>query len=152
MINDVQDDEVLYRRVLYGVSHYRIIDGKPKLSSQAFTDRNQAPSVDRATLRGNDPYLTQKNPTDSVVSLLTSDVRATDTVKTFENGVPKIIYKIDVVSVPLIGIPGENDNSAHAEIRPNPEYKGDKPFRKLLERLALLANDRKWEIPPYELR
>jgi hypothetical protein len=149
VIDYVQDDEVLYRRVLK--NHYQMVGGKPNLSSQAFTDRKQAPSVDRAVRCKNNPNFTQKDYTDSVVSLLTCDVRATDTVKTFENGVPKITYKIDVVSVPLIGISGETDNLAHAEIRPNPEYKGDKPFKRLRERLAFLANTR-WEILPYELR
>jgi hypothetical protein len=45
---------------------------------------------------------------------------------------------------------------AHAQIEPSPEYKNDKPFRKVIERLAFLANQRiskeGWEIEPHELR
>jgi hypothetical protein len=67
----VTDDEIIYRCVFYDRGLYRIVDQRLQLSSQAFADRNQMPSVDRATLRGNDPTQTQKNPEDGVVSLLT---------------------------------------------------------------------------------
>ena len=61
-----------------------------------------------------------------------------------------LVYKIDVCPRPT------DSNPCHAQIEPSPEYKNKAPFRKVIERLALLANERLdqqgWEIEPYELR
>lgn len=153
MSDAVADDELLYRCIFFGRDCYQI-DGKiARVSSQAFTDRKQSPSVDRAKICGFAPTWTQKDVKDGVISLLTTEVRMIDTIVT-RNDKGKIIctYKIDVYPAPIVDEPNLQDNPAHAEIRPTPEYQSRSVFRKLLERLAFLANQREWEILPYELR
>jgi hypothetical protein len=108
-----------------------------------------APSVDRANLCDCDPAWTQKDAKNAVVSLITIDVRQTETVFQPDpkgQPLPFSTYRIDVCSKPV------DKNPAHAQIEPSPEYKNRTPFRKLLERLAFLANQRGWEILPFELR
>lgn len=152
MSDAVTDDEFLYRCVFYGGGYQ--IDGKiARVSSQAFTDRNQCPSVDRAKLCGCDPTWTQKDVKNGVVSLIAIDVRMIDTVvQRSDKGEIIRTYKIDVCPAPIVDKPNLPDNPAHAEIRPTPEYQSKSVFKKLLERLAFLANQREWEILPYELR
>ncbi|MBD2518183.1 hypothetical protein H6G93_25035 [Nostoc sp. FACHB-973] len=148
----ITDDEVLYRCVFRGVDkYYSIGEFGAKVSSQAFADRGMAPSVDRAKLCNCNPKWTQKNPDDAVVSLITGDIRMIDNiVQRDDKGKEILAYKIDVC-------PRATDsNPSHAQIEPSPEYKNKAPFRKVIERLAFLANERLdkqgWEIEPYELR
>lgn len=134
----VKDDEILYRRVQAGKNRkVPQPDGTFRLSSQAFGDPNYRPSVNRAELCDNDPAKVQLNPTDGVVSLLTYEVRATDTVILYNQNRVIQSYNIDVEHVP------EPDNFAHAEIYMTPPTRSQGVFRRLQERLARLA---KWEI------
>lgn len=144
----VGDDEVLYRCVFYGrINLYQIQDNRAKITSQAFADKAMRPSVDRAELCDKNPCKSQKDEKDGVVSLITKDVRLIDSVTQNDpKGKPEFTYKIDVLPRPV------EDNEAHAQIEPSPEYKNKTPFRKLLERLAYLADRRGWEIEPYEIR
>jgi hypothetical protein len=143
----VGDEEVLYRCVFYDKNWYQIQGNTATISSQAFTDRGMCPSVDRADLCDNNASYSQKDEKDAVVSLITKDVRLIDSViQNNPKGEPEFTYKIDVLPRPC------EENQAHAQIEPSPEYRNNKPFRKLLERLAYLAKQRGWEIEPYELR
>jgi hypothetical protein len=147
----VANDEILYRCVFcenpYGNKHYKLEDNRVLVSSQAFADRTLSPSIDRASLCGNNPRYTQKNPDDGVVSLICRDVRLIDSVRQNDSrGREEFTYKIDVLYRPL------DDNKAHAQIEPTPAYRNRNVFRKLLERLAVLANQREWEILPLEFR
>lgn len=143
----VWDEEVLYRCVFYGRNLYQIQGNTATISSQAFADQAMYPSVDRAGLCDNNPCYSQKNEKDAVVSLITKDVRLINSViQNNSKGEPEFTYKIDVLPRPL------ENNQAHAQIEPSPEYRNQTPFRKLRERLAYLANQRGWEIEPYELR
>jgi hypothetical protein len=119
----VADDEILYR----SVRRDQIIPvaGGVRPSSQAFTDRHMEISVDRAKLRDHDPYQSQMSPTDAVVSLRVSDVRGTLPAR------PE--YAIDVRPDPL------PENPAHALIYAQPQFANQSVFRRLRERLALLA-------------
>jgi hypothetical protein len=145
--NFVANEEVLYRCVFYERNLYEIQGNMATISSQAFTDRAMCPSVDRASLCGNNPCYSQKDEKDAVVSLITKDVRLIDSViQNNPKGEPEFTYKIDVLAR------ATEENPAHAQIEPSPEYRNKTPFRKLLERLAYLANQREWEIEPYELR
>lgn len=132
----VEDDETLYRSVvpnLWKQKNY----GEFYLSSQAFADRRQRPSVDRAKLCGHDPSYARFRPSDYVCSLITRDVRAIDTVVRHDKkGVPQVRHNVDVEPVPL------PDDPAHAEIYAVPEISGGRLFERLLERLAYLA---RWE-------
>jgi hypothetical protein len=86
-MDTIADDEIIYRCVFYGKDYYEIDgdSGLPKISGQAFSDRNQKPSVDRAILRDNDPAQTQKSPEDGIVGLVVMDVRKIDTVEQMDS-------------------------------------------------------------------
>lgn len=148
LVTPVTDDEVLYRRVPRKEGLYIIqADGIIKVSSSAFSDRSFRPSVNRAELCQNNPFKTQRETTDGVVSIVTRDVRAIDTVvQNDEKGRPVKVFCIDVEHVPIIGDPVLPDNPAHAEIYLIPSSSNRTTFRKLCERLAQLANEREWEI------
>ncbi|MUG97109.1 hypothetical protein F7734_34175 [Scytonema sp. UIC 10036] len=148
----VTDDELLYRCVFHGGNYYQMEEHGVRLSSQAFADRGQAPSVDRAKLCNHNPQWTQKNTNDAVVSLVAGDIRMIDDIVQKDAKGKEIIYayKIDVHPRPL------GDNPAHAQIEPSPAYQNRNVFRKVSEKLARLATERVahhgWEIEPYELR
>ena len=69
-----------------------------------------------------------------------------DVAQNDSKGKEKFKYKIDVVPRPL------PDNEAHAQIEPSPEYETKSVFRRLRERLAIIASEQEWEIPPVDLR
>ena len=147
----VADDEIIYRCIFYGRDWYLIEADRVRISSQAFSDRNQMPSVDRATLQNHDPKQSQRNPEDGVLSLVVADIRQIDSIQQLDaKGNLVQTYKIDVVADPAVG------NLAHAEVRPNPKYQTKSVFRKLQERLAILAMQRiekhGWDILPSDLR
>lgn len=128
----VADEELLYR----SVRETEIIreGGTLRISSQAFSDRSQQPSVDRASLCNHDPTWTQKSPTDAVVSLLAADVRGIRTLtRRDEQGREVGIYAIDVRPEPLL------DNPAHAQVYADPAFTSKSLFRRLCERLAQMA-------------
>jgi hypothetical protein len=151
----VADDEIIYRCIFYGRDWYIVEADRLRISSQAFSDRNQMPSVDRAILQNHDPKKSQRNPEDGVLSLVVADIRQIDSVQQLDaKGKPIQTYKIDVVADPIMGpIVG---NLAHAEVRPTPQYQTKSVFRKLQERLAILAMQRieqqGWNILPLDLR
>lgn len=152
MVEDfVADDELLYRCIFYktsdGTKTYKVENGRVYVSISAFRDASLAPSVDRAVLCEYNPTYTQKSFEDGVVSLISQDIRLIDSVVQKDpKGREEFIYKIDVLPRPL------PDNGAHAQIEPAPAYRSKSVFRKLLERLAFLANQREWEILPWESR
>ena len=118
-----------------------------RVSSQAFADRFFRPLVDRAKLCENDPRHTQRQQADAVVSVVTGNVRAIDSVMKINSGGQAQKFNVDVEHAPIVNHPSEPDNFAHAEIYTKPEC--DKNiFRKLKEKLAQLANERLWEIEP----
>ena len=134
--NHVEDDEELYRSIREG--QYTIENGILRPNSQAFSDRYKKPSVDRANLVGNDPEQSKKSETDGVVSIVVTQVRET----TIED------YQLNVISRPIINHETLPDNPAHAQIEPNKEYTSDKHFRKVIQRLSRLAEERGWLIEP----
>lgn len=135
----VGDDETLYRRVSCRV---RKKDGS--VSSAAFGgDNDLIPSVNRASLCGNDPtsVLTPLRPESRcVVSLVTRRVRAISTAR----------LSIDVVPDPIKDDPVWPDNPAHALITSEPPLTSEntaaknvaRDFRRALARLST------WEISP----
>ena len=139
----IADDEILYRRVPNDTTFYKVVDGKIQVSSQAFSDRNFRPSVDRAKLRENDPRHTQRKPSDGIVSVITQDVRAIHGL--VQNDKEARSFTVDVEHAPIFNDPVEPDNPAHAEIHTIPMC-DKKVFRKLIERLAQLAKARPWEM------
>jgi hypothetical protein len=123
----ITDDEELYRSVKQ--EHLIYENGVLRAISEAFGDRNQRVSVDRASLVDNDPRRTQKSGTDAVARLVAGAVRCSlprRDAKGQETGT----YAIDVIPEPL------PDNPAHAVIYANPSFVSPNHFRKLRERLA----------------
>src|SRR5438874_1795819 len=145
----IADDEILYRRVLDGRDHYTVQnDGTIRVSSQAFYESGFRPSVDRAKLRDNDPKKTLGTFSGGVASLVTHDVRSVaPIVQNDEKGHFVQLCRVNVEYMPILNDPVEPDNDAHAEIYTNPPC-NKRVFRKLIEKLALLANARPWEIKP----
>lgn len=145
--NFVDDDEILYRRILAGRNLYKLrTDGTIEISSQAFYDPELRISVDRARLCKNDPRYTLGNHSGGVVSLVAREIRS---VVDLERKVPQeqVIerFKIDVEPVPIA------NNDAHAEIYAIPEFTDfdrKRAFKRLCQRLARLAEAKQWEIPP----
>ncbi len=152
-ISDVTDNEILYRRILDGKDLYEVRDdGTVIFKSQAFSDIDFRTSVDRAKLCGNDPKRTLGRYQGGVVSLVALKVRAIDDLIQFDrNKNPIQTFNVDIEHVPIINDPIEPDNLAHAEIHTKPECPNSKVFKRLRERLALLANERQWELKPSSL-
>jgi hypothetical protein len=132
----VQSHERLYR--LVQPKYVQWTEEGPQIGVNAFLAENWRVSVDRADLCGHNPSHTQVDDSDYICSMVTSDVRATDTVfkGPGEGESEPTTYKIDVEHIPL------PDNYAHAEICGNPSISKRKPFSKLKERLVQIS---RWE-------
>src|SRR5438270_12008374 len=106
----VADDEELYRSIR--AEYLTTESGVLRARSEAFGDRGQRVSVDRALLVDNDPRRTRKGPSCAVARLLTAAVRLTIPQRA-ANGQQIGTYVIDVIPDPL------PDNPAHAAIYAN---------------------------------
>ena len=150
-MSEVGDDEVLFRRVLDTDNHVAIVDGKYKVTAQAFGDSAQKPSVDLASrcekLGG--AAWTQDGDENGVAVLVTEKVRALKIVgvKTLPLPLPPntkktvdVEHAIDVHPCPVRDDPHIRDNPAHAELRPSPEWCSKSAFRRLLEALERIAS------------
>jgi hypothetical protein len=143
----VEDEEILYRSVAKDCFH--LVDGKLKLTSTAFNDPAQQPSVDRAKLCGFNPAHVKKKPTDGVVSLDAISIRQiADVIQNDKHGQSKFAHEIDVISDPIKDHPNEPDNPAHALIITHPDLANDKVFKKLKKSLARVASQGGWLIEP----
>src|SRR5216683_6167433 len=95
-INNVTDDEILYRRIVDGLYEVQD-DGTVKFKSQAFGDVYFRTSVDRAKLCNNDPKRTLGNYSGGVVSLVALSVRAIDDLIQYDkNQNPIQTFKVDI--------------------------------------------------------
>jgi hypothetical protein len=153
-VSYVTPDEILYRRVPDDPDLYKLQeDGTVIFKTLAFTDVDFRTSVDRAKLCDNDPRRTAAPvPGSGVVSLVTSDVRAIEDVIQYDKKQkPLVVFEVDVKHVPIIDDPIEPDNPAHAEIHTKPECPNRSVFKRLREKLVLLANHRQWELKPSSL-
>jgi hypothetical protein len=140
--NFIHDQEKLYRSIEADKRLYKNIDGKLYLSSQAFCDRQEQPSVDRAELCNHDPKHTKKSKKAGVVYLLTHEVRNSKIFSQHPDG--DVNYQLDAKAAP------SPKNQAHALIIGKPKYKSDRAFKKVQERLAILAAKNGWCLMPDE--
>lgn len=155
----VSDDELVYRRIRYGKNDYAVADGVVRVSSTAFGDRSGHVSVDRATLRRNDPIPTQDgDPKHAVVVIAVAEVRRIAAVRQQDEKKRPFgpEYLFDVFAAP---IRSEPINLAHAEVRPSPDYcEGavSNVKAKLEKALARIVGEElaggRWAIDVYELR
>ena len=141
----IRDEEVFFRRVLPGSNHYTRTPDGIRISSQAFADRNFEPSVDRRALIEylslGGPAFTQGEPANGVLRIQARDVRGVEFTHSPAKQQPES-YKADIHPWPL------ENNPTHCVIRLQPTTDKASVFKKLLERLALLA---KWQIHPRDL-
>lgn len=134
---------MLYRRVKHGRNQVKVKDGQVRPSSQAFTGHKPKfrISVDRAELCDKDPAHTQQDTSDYICSVVAGEVRSIDAViQNSPKGKEIRRHNIDIEYTPNPEADPEND--AHADIYPHPELANKQVFRKLQERLALMA---RWE-------
>jgi hypothetical protein len=152
--NSITPDEILYRRILANKGLYEIQPDKRVLFfSQAFAERTFRPSVERAKKCENNPRHTLGPHEDAgVTSLVTRDIQGiNDLIQYDSSGRNRIqTYSVDVEYKPIINEPPLPDNDAHSEIYTLPPCSRG-VFKRLCERLALLANARQWEIKPPDL-
>ncbi|MBP0631978.1 hypothetical protein [Cupriavidus sp. AcVe19-1a] len=144
MPEDVIDDtEIVYRRVPNDPMFFRIEEGRLRLTSAAFNDKAKRPSVDRSSLLNKDPQRAKTATTQGVVGLVVGEVRRVDKVtRTDVNGNVVETHQLDVIPDPL------PDNPAHALVTHSPEFKSNRPFDRLKESLARLAEERGWLVEP----
>ncbi|TAJ19431.1 MAG: hypothetical protein EPO47_05925 [Rugosibacter sp.] len=143
----VKDEEILYRSV--AKECFTLVDGNLKLTSTAFNDPAQNPSVDRAKLCGFNPAHAKKKPAHGVVSLTALSVRQiADVIQNDEHGQPESAHEIDVMSDPIKNHLTLPDNPAHALIIAHPDFANDKVFKKLKKSLARIASQGGWLIEP----
>ncbi|MFJ1212933.1 hypothetical protein [Burkholderia pyrrocinia] len=146
--DSVQDDEHLYRRVPNLPTMFKVESDKLRLSSSVFNDPESStgekrPSVDRAKLRNYDPVQSKTAPTQGIVGLLAADVRLIkDAKKTDDKGNVEYVHEVDVVPNPLPG------NDAHALVTVSPTFESRRPFDRLKECLARLAERQGWLVEP----
>ena len=145
----IRDDEVLYRSVRGKLEdgEYFFDRGKLRIRPAAFRDRYKKPSVDRAKLKGFDPYLSRLDKTDGVVSLIVSGVRSIREVKTEIKDEDVVVHTVNIVYDPT------PTNPAHSQIVVSPEFFGSKNkqknvFKLLQIALATLATENGWTVEP----
>ena len=150
--NFIHDNEELYRSVRAKIEdgEYYYNEGKLVITSQAFRDRKQEPSVDRAKLRNFSPFLSKKSDTDGIVSIITKDVRSIGDVSTTTDDRRVTTHSVDVIYDPIYDEP---KNLAHSQITVKPEFFGSNnkqknSFRLLRIALARLATENGWTLKP----
>lgn len=150
----VSNDEELYRNVRPEEEareyYYHSTSGHLIITSQAFLDRKQEPSVDRTKLKDFDPRNSLLNENNGIVSLITEEVRQVKEVKSDAEDGTEIVHIVDVIWDPN---PEEDpDNDAHSRITVEPKYltsdRRGKAFKLLRRALGRLATRRGWTLEP----
>lgn len=141
----VRDDESLYRSIPDTQECHSIRDGQLYLSSSAFNDRGQRPSVDRCCMQISGPDASRVTPECGVVTLAAAEVRTIAIQGFDQNKNPTSRHAVDVQHVPL------PENAAHAEVYANPDV-ATSAFKRLKERLCAIALKNGWAALPGSLR
>ena len=136
-ITPIDDEELLYRAVRSG-EIVRTAQGKVEVKAEAFSDRKNRPSVDRAQMRNFDPCLTRDSFgfDRGVIMLYAHQVRSISPLDDFDaSGATIRGPQVDVEHKPL------PDNLAHAEIFGQPHIEKKSLFRRLRVALSRLAEE-----------
>lgn len=143
--DELGDEEIIYRFVRDDEVNFRAEGDRLIPSGEAFRDRDDEPSVDRAMINGNNPSKSQRELSDGVLRLIAADVRTIEAE--ILDGKGRLV-RVGVVRVKPNPLP---DNPAHALIYGNPTFKegGKGFFRKVKARLSQIA---RWEIYPLSCR
>ena len=140
-ITKVDDDELLYRRILADSDQYRLVDGKVIFTSTAFNDRCMKPSVDRSAYRA-DPEACKFAESDGVTHVVTSEVRGVSNIAIGPDDEKK--FCVDAIHRPV----DDPANPAHTQIECDPEMSSSSRFKKLKEALAILASKQGFVVEP----
>ena len=133
--SEIADEELLYRAVRPN-EIVRGHNGTIEIKPQAFDDRKNRPSVDRAHMVNYAPERTRDffGPEQGVLSLYAYQVRAISPLSDFdEKGKPIIGPQVDVEPAPIMKPPV---NLAHAEICGKPHIEKAGLFKRLRLSLA----------------
>lgn len=139
-------DEIVWRSVQPKYVK-NFTDKELRLSSQAFTDPNYRPSVDRKRICGN-PEAAKRGNGDGIVELSVLEVRLISSVNKFcqKTQKPTLTYAVNVIADPIFDT--ENENLAHALIISDPDIESKNVFRRLQDALCRLAEAKGWILPP----
>jgi hypothetical protein len=141
--DSVADAEQVYRRVANNPNLFSVTNGILHLSTAAFNDPSKQPSVDRAKLRGHDPTLAKTAPTQGVVGFLAEEARRIGSVTTNDaNGNVVVTHQVDIVPDRL------EENLSHALVVVEPGFTSKRPFDRLKESLARIAERQGWLVNP----
>ncbi|WP_429356324.1 hypothetical protein [Paraburkholderia sp. 32] len=112
-------------------------------NDKAKSTAEKRPSVDRAKLRGHDPHAAKTEPTQGIVGLVTEAVRNISGVtRTDTSGNVVTEHAVDVIYDP------REDNNAHALVTVAPVFESNRPFERLKDSLARLAEKGGWLVEP----
>lgn len=139
-LEEVSDDEILYRR--FQIGHYNTcqLTGKKVISSQAFSDRTLQVSVDRAKINQDEPRKSRILTTDGVVEINAGEVRDVSNISKYDaKKNPLQLQTLLVTADPIKDDAELPDNPAHALIYASPDYDNKAVFKKVMEALALIA-------------
>ena len=138
----VSPDELLYR-VVYASDLTRKADGKVEVKPEAFRDRYNRPSVDRAYLRNFNPNLSRDafGSGRGIIALYTREIRAISPLEDNDE-------KGNSIEGPLIDVESkpEEHNLSHAEIFGKPTIEKKNLFRRLRVRLSRIAEQHQDQI------
>lgn len=127
--------ELLYR-VVDANDLVALPEGKVQIRPEAFRDRFNRPSVDRAHLRNFDPNLSivAFGADRGIVAIYAQEVRAISPLDDYDTkGNPITGPQVDVEPKP------EENNASHAEIFGTPVIEKDKLFKRLRVSLSRIA-------------
>ena len=122
-------------------------DTQVPVGNSAFSDSDQKPSVDWASLRDGGPQSTRFAPEPGVVIIGTGEIRGISTVIPYTTkGDPLPPHVVDIVHTP------EDQNYSHALIETAPHVASRGTFKRLKEALSRRATARGWAYPPASRR
>lgn len=145
----VLDEETLWRRVLDNGKHVTRTGNDVRISSTAFDDAGQRPSVDRACMC--EPLgglsWTQEGEGNGVLTLNAGEIRkhtisGEKQLADARANAPKSIavtHVIDVLHSPVEETNEDRENPAHAQITPTPEWVNRSVFKRLKELLVRIS-------------
>lgn len=145
----VEDAELLYRSVRNLQDLFSVVEGKLRVSENAFNDPEFKPSVDRSSMR-TDPKDARLSETDGVLAVSAQEVRGIATV--LVNPADRSntdCYAVDAIHRPLTAEQNNGrDNLAHCQVECQPGITRNHFNKKLRNKLAQLAETRGWIVSP----
>lgn len=145
----VRDEEWLYRSIRANADEFKVVEGRPRFSTNAFKAADKKPSVDRSGLRA-DPRDARLDPSDGIAKFSAGEVRQIAGIRTNPNDKENVrTYDVDAIHRPLLVSRGaDKDNFAHCQVESSPEMLVSNHVKRLKEALAILADKYGWVVGP----